>query len=594
MTELIITEIGDTWIDGRAGRTGNNYGDTNFVQLLAGEREALLLPELGNISGRTVLDAFLVGHSRGTDAQTLSVVRVGEKWQPGRAKWSAPKPDVGPTVSAAVSAAADGEAVTVPGLAALVQAVADGSDWYGLRVTTNATTRQQFYATDSGQPAWELHVVLSDLTEPPTNLRPDGGAVDGARPILAWDAEGQVARRVQVDTPAAGVDPDEVTPDFDTGMQTSTDPQFDLATSSHTPAGTGPHFWRVQVIAEGDDAEPEWSDWAEFTVTALPSLIIDSPTGPFGDPSPTLAAHLSSGTLDYWKVAVTGPDRADVRARSGLQTGPLEWAVPEKADDRRVVVDGGWFYFEAHDDVDRAVAVGESGFVSAWVPIEYADSLGVQAPGDLSVAPLAPGDPRQRWTWTRTEAADAWVLQIDGQNFEIIDAADITASGGVYEWVDSGQVSPLRPHSLGVRALEGDQVSVAATVTQTHTVSGVWLIPDDTDPIRLNGTAVGGFANTSRRATYEPLVGPTIDVIYDANPGRVGAFSGSVDSRQDVWAALDAIEALRSSRTKRAQLVWGSQSIRVRVTDPDATSAETILKRNLEHDVRFGFVQVPD
>lgn len=595
MTELTITEVGDTWVNGASGRTGNNYGSTQHVQVKNGERRALLLPKLPNLAGRTIVDAYLVGHSTGTDAQTLTVAPVTQKWQPGRATWgNQPSVNSGTAVAVAVGAAADGEVVTIAGLGPMIQAVADGTDWFGLRVSTSSTTAQKFYATESGAPAWELHLTVSDLTQAPDGLRPNGAAVSGARPILAWDAEDQVSFRVQVDTPAAGLDPDDVAPDFDSGVIVGVDQQFDLATSTHTPAGAGPHYWRAQVTAEGESETSEWSDWASFTVSAMPTLVIDSPTGPFGDPSPTLAAHLSSGTLSHWKVKITGPDRADVRFRSGLRTGPLLIEVPQRHKGRRTIVDGGWIHFEAADDVDRAVAVDDPGVASAWVPIVLADDDSVASPTDLVVAQVGDGDPRLRWAWQRTEAADAWVLAVDGQNFEIITAEDITLAGGVYTWTDSGQVSPLRPHTLTVRALEGSQVSEPASVTHTHTVTGVWLLPDDGSPISLNGTAVSGFANTSRYARYTPLQGAPVDVIYEANPGRMGAFAGTVDSTEDVWAVLDEIERLRSSRTRFAQLVWGSQSIRVRLVDPDATSADHILPNNLAHDVRFEFVEVDD
>lgn len=598
MTDLVITEIGDAWINGTSGRTSNNYGSTNFVQVESGVRRALLLPELGNISGRTIVDAYLVGHSRGTAAQTLTVVPVAEKWQPGRVKWGTtggPAVTSAAAVAAAIPAAVDGQAVTVPGLAAIIQAVADGTDWYGLRVSTSATSRQQFYATESGSPAWELHVTISDITDPPSSLRPAGGAVSTSRPILSWTAPFQVARRIQVDTPAVGVDPDEVAPDFDTGMVVSVDPSFDLAASSHTPAGAGPHYWRVQVEAEGDDVAPVWSDWAEFTVSALPTLVIDSPTGPFGDPSPTLLAHLSSGTLAHWKAMVTGPSRADVRARTGLQTGPIAWNIPHRNNGREVIEDGGWIHIEAADTVDRAITVGQSGTISVWVPIQFAPSDTVTPPTNLRVTQLPDGDPRHIWTWARTEAADAWVLTIDGKNVQIITADDVTFSSGIYTWQDHGEIPGLRQHTLGVQALEGSEVSVAATVAHTSTAEGVWLLPDDTDPIHLDGTAVSGFTNVGRYATYQPVIGPPVEVIYDPNPGRVGTFTGTIsDFRQDVWATLDAIEALRGSRTRRARLVWGSQSIRVRVIDPDATSADDIQPNTLRHVVRFDFVEVGD
>jgi hypothetical protein len=87
-------------------------------------------------------------------------------------------------------------------------------------------------------------------------------------PILAWDATDlggesseQAQFKIQVDTPVGLADPDEVSPDFDSGWVVSSDPQYDLDASTHTPAGAGPHYWRVQTKDEAGTAS-DWSDWA--------------------------------------------------------------------------------------------------------------------------------------------------------------------------------------------------------------------------------------------------------------------------------------------------------------------------------------------
>lgn len=611
MTYLVITDgdVGETWINGTTGNRGTNYSGNPFIQVQAADRRGVLWPELPPFLGRTVVDAYAVGHARvpaggSFDAGSYTLAPFTDRKQVGRYTWAnQPAINAAAAVTTVLTSKSDGEAVTFPGLAAIFQAVADGTPWYGLRLVTTATGIQQFYASESGQPAWEFHITLSDLTDAPTNLRPDNGAVTTSTPILAWEAEDQVRRRVQVDTPAALADPDDVSPDYDSGWATTADLEFNLATSGHTPAGAGPHYWRVQVEAEGDETAPEWSDWAEFTVAALPSLIVDSPTGPFGDPTPTLLAHLATGTLESWKAEVTGPDRADVRVRTGVQTGPIEWTIPKRADGRRVIVEGegGWIHLRAWDDTERAVAVGERDYMEAWIAAEFDDDLGVAAPGALSVVQYAAGDPRNVWRWTLAEAADAYLIQVDGRTVARLEPEDVAVSAGVYSWTDSGEVSPLRPHTLSVRAVDGNERSVAASVVdRSHVVKGMWLLPVDDDgrsdgePMMFAGTPVGGFVNVGRHAVFQPHVGPPVYITYDANPGRTGVFQGSIDARQDVWAVVDQVEALKTSRRRLARMVWGSQSILARVLDADATSADGILPSNLEHDVSFTFVQQGD
>ena len=119
------------------------------------------------------------------------------------------------------------------------------------------------------------------------------------------------------------------------------------------------------------------------------------------------------------------------------------------------------------------------------------------------------------------------------------------------------------------------------------------MLPDAADPIVLAGTAIESFAQSDRVATYVPLVGPEIDVVYDYE-GLKGDFEGVVDSygNTDVWAALAQIETLRTSPVRTAQMVWGSKSIRVRIRNPHSVPSPDFLPSNLQHLVRFGFVEV--
>jgi hypothetical protein len=406
---------------------------------------------------------------------------------------------------------------------------------------------------------------------------------------------------VQVDSPAVGVDPDEVSPDYSSGWQANIDTQWDLSAITYTPPASPPQstFWRVKV-RDAAGVESEWSDWADFTVSALPTLVVDSPTGTFGDPAPQLLAHLTGGTVASWMAYATGPDRSDVRTPVERGDGAIDWQVPfRNADGRRVLSadEPGWIYLRVYDTVDRAVAVGQKAYVDAWIAADLDEDGGVTAPTGLTVTQVATGDPRSVWEWSRTEAADAWLIEVDGKELARLEPEDVEVSGGTYTWTDAGEPSPLRPHTLKVRAVEGTDKSAAATQTRAHTVEGVWLLPEEGDPIYLAGGEVGDFAAVDNSATYRTLNGKEVDIIY--GPGLLtGTFSGGVStesrSADDVWATLDRIDELASANSRRVRMVWGSRSILVDLRSPHHAPHAAMHRRphRLQHRGSFGFVQV--
>lgn len=610
MTDLIITAVGDATL--REARPALNDGAGDWVRVDAttsARMRGLLLPEIPDILGRDVTSAILVGRvGPGHVAQTYTHTPYESKRTPGRATWTnEPAVISGAGVTTAVGALPDKGIVSLD-LGAMLQAVADGTrEWFGIQLKTSSTAAgQRFYSTESGEPAWELLLSLSDIPDAPTELRPDGGgAVEDGEPIVAWTrddlggaAGDQVEARIQVDTPAAGVAPDEVAPDHDSGWHARSDPEYDLAAATYTPPASppGPTYWRV-ATDRNPDGSPIWSDWASFTWLSLGTLVVDSPTGPFGDPTPRILAHLTGRTLASWKAWITGPDRADVRAESGLSTGAIDWQVPFRSADGKSVLRSGdqqWLYIKAVDTEDRTVAVGQKAFVDEWIPIQLSANGALTGVTNLQVTQLTPEDPRHLWTWQRTEAATGWIIEIDDKEIERLEPEDVTLNAGVYSWEDYGQISPLRPHKLRVRALEGEETTDGASLNnRTYNMRGVWLLPPDGDPVKLAGTVVGGFSRADRVATYVPLQGPEIDIIYDTPP-RTGTFEGTIDRNQDVWGAIAEINRLRASKTRKARLVWGSDSILVRLRDPDALPHEEINEANLLHYVRFGFVQIGD
>lgn len=603
MTDINPRGFKDAWVN--PSKPSMQSGSTEGLRIQSGGYNVFVRGAIpAALFGRTVLSATLRAHFKGSGpAQAFTLSRVTKRWAEGRVTSSnQPTVTTSGQVTTTTGALSDGAVISWD-VKDMTQLFADGTDFYGWRVTTNAATRQRLYSAEAGEPSWEWDIVVSDAPDVPSNLRPDGGAVSTGKPILAWDfvdlggdSTEQAKSRIQVDTPAVGVEPDAVAPDYDSGWQTNVEPTWNLAATTYAGAAAAPTtYWRSNV-QDGEGNESGWSDWADFTVSAKPGLIVDSPVGAFGDPTPRILAHLSSGTVAAWSIIVTGPDRSDIRAHSGRQTGAVDWTVPFRdKDGRRVLREGkpGWARIRIWDAVARVPAVGDPAYIETWVPLVLDEDLLLAPPGNLSVTQMGDGDPRRVWSWYRTESADkAWLIEVGGHTAARLDPEDVTVSGGTYTWTDSGIVSPLRLQQVGVRALDAGVKSRAATQNVSSVVKGVWLIPVDgeDEPVQLAGGDVASWTSTDAYATYETLRGRQHDVFYGWKP-RSGTFEGVVDARNDVWATISTLENYAVNHNRLFRLVWGSRSILVRLRDIDTTPSTEILPNTLEHIVRFGFVE---
>lgn len=603
MTDLTIDRMTDTWAD--QARPGTNFASGAALGLKTqsgATRWAYIKPALDALAllGRTVESATLTGHTReaGVVSQTLTVNMLGEATNLYALTYTNRPSAVLPLATGTLSSGmAPGSPFTID-VTNLIQAVADGQAWHGFRISTSAAANLWLQSDDSGQPAWSLSITLSEAPEQPSGLRPNGGAVGTQKPILGWDgADGavpQAAFRVRIySSEASG------TPVHDSGWVASVDPEYDLSASSYTPVSTP--WWTVQTRSAGG-VESEVSDRAFWTYAAMPTLVMDTPTGGvIGDPTPPITAHLSSGTLRGWRVRVTGGNRSNLRYDSGFRSGPLDFTLPRRHEGRLVLLDESpaWLHVRAFDSVERVSAPGQPTYAEQWIPIEWDDDAGVTAPTNLTVTQHTDGDPRMVWKWQcAVRPEGAWLLQANGMTLLRVDAADVDPVGGWYTYTDQGQVPPLRTNSLRVRATDtdGGRSAPSNAVTKQHTVIGVVLVPlDGGETITLAETSVEGIARADRFERYEMQDGTTADILYGQGPlaGALDLSTSAHASAADTYSLLDRFDALTSDERviPRVQLVWGSRSIRARILSPHHVPSPDILPNNNLHRVRFEFVQ---
>lgn len=598
----------DSWAD--SGATGAEHGSGQWVQIASTTRRGFVFMPLKGVRGRTVLSAVLAPHVAGTWAsQDVTVQRVAADWDAATLNWGNQPGVVGATVTVATGAHADGEQFSAT-VTDLIQAVANGAAWYGFRIVTSEASAQKLYAFDSGEPSWTLTLELSDAPEQPSDLAPNGGSVSESEPIWSWDftdlggtSTEQAAFKVQAD-PAA----DEISPNFDSGWVTDTDPQYDSSVGSYAgPSSGGSDQWRV-MVRDGDGLESVWSDWAPFTYTPKQTLTIDNPgvAGLIYDPTPPIEAHLSAGTLRAFRIRITkGSDRTVILYDSGIQPAShatdIEWTLPLRYQGRRIFHDDTNYQVNvrAWDTVDRAEGVvGDTTYVEQWRTFTFDNDATVTAPVLVSVGSYL-GSPRMQFVATRSVDPDAWEIRRNGKFYIRLPNSAFTESpSSTFTWIDGGYSDPRESATWTIRAIVGGRRSAAsnAIVAQT-TPEGVWLIRNQSDMVCLDGVAsVDGFRTLDRRATYKPInVGYDVDIIT-GQEGVSGPFEGEIStgSLQTVSAALATLEAIKDEPMRSFRMVWATKSIPVKLRHLTALPASDYRTNSQKHKVTFEFWQVGD
>jgi len=598
----------DSWVD--SGATGAEHGSGKWVQVASATRRGYLYMPLKGVRGRTVLSAILAPHVAGTWAsQTITAQRAAADWDAATINWSNQPGVVGATASVATGALTDGDQFSLD-ITALIQQVANGVPWYGLRITTSESTAQKLYSFDSGEPSWVLTLELSDAPEQPSDLAPDGGSVSESEPILSWDfldlggiSTEQAAFKVQIDPAADGV-----SPDFDSGWVASTEPQYDSNSGAYVgPASGGSDQWRVKV-RDGDGLESEWSDWASFTYTPKKTLTLDYPTaGAVYDPTPNIEAHISAATLESYRVRITkGNDRSVILYDSGVQPAThatnIERTLPLRYQGRRIFHDDTNYQVNvrAWDTIDRAAGViGDPTYVEVWDTFTFNDDVAVTAPVLVSVGSVTTGSPRLQFVFTRGVDPDAWEIRRNGKLYIRLLNSEVTEGpSSTFTWVDGGYNEPRESANWTVRAIVAGRRSAASnTVAAQTSVEGVWLIRNQSQMVRLHTVAsIDGFRTRDRRATYKPInVGYDVDIIT-GQEGVAGPFEGSIVERPDqtISAALAVLEDMKDDPTRSVRMVWATKSIPVKLRHLTALPASEYLPGSQLHNVSFEFWQVGD
>lgn len=600
MADSIIRRGRDTHVS--SAQPDTQFSQVKFPRLTSGTHKIFVHLPLPGVRGRTIGQAILsVPVKDAWAAQNLTATPIAGDWGPRKTTWNTQPALRTGAITAAQTAKTDGQRVEV-NVTAHVQAVADGAKHYGWQITTDSTANNRVYGFDATQnvvnDAWKLAIDFTEAPEPPSDLSPNGN-LTGIEPVLTFDfvdlggaSTEMAALNVQVNTSAAttGVN------FWDSGEVASTLPEYDLAPAAWVGTTGTLYYWRVRV-KDGAGYWSGWSDWASFTYSVKPTLTITQPTGGLiWDPSPTILASISSGTVKAFRVRIAkGNDKSKVVYDSGKLPGSgttsVAHTVPFKDEGRRVLKDDSsyWLNVQVWDNNQREATPGDPTWTGAWVSFRLDDDLVPPAPAGL-IAVQVGDTPRVRLSWTRTGTTDAWVIVRDGEVIARLDAIDVESASGSYSWVDP-TASPLVQHIYKVKAIDNGskkQTTASAEAYVTTDAPGVWLL-DETVDVRLEGTGVENFRTVDRRASYKPVNSPyDVDVVH-AFEGVVGGFAGTIhDLTPGGWsAARAAILAMKGRPHREVQLVYGTVSVPVKLRNVCVAPSPAITTENMLHDVTF-------
>lgn len=483
---------------------------------------------------------------------TLTARRVNAKWGQNQIKWNNDPGVVGTTATLTRSGAQAGSVWDVD-ITSIMQDVANGAAWYGLRLdTTTANKTGIFRAAQAaaGGTRPELYVRWTEAPSTPTSLSPTGAKkVATQKPVVSYDfsdpnGEGDLAKhQIQIAGSASG------SPLlFDTGLVDTNYPQWDLSATGYSglPLDGSSNWWRVRVQDE-DGNTSGYSAWAEMKFASKGVVAITAPTGGvYTEGSPGVTWTFTGATQKSYQIwiAKTSTPNKWIWDSGKITAVDLSSAIPfGKISDSSISYRIG---VRIWDNQDRAGSVGLPAYSETYVDVTYA--TGATAPVTSLNAVSDAVKPNITLTWSRSAAASEYQIFRKRSNsakwlfFDNISEASANIGSTNYQWIDYG-VDWYRAYDYKVIAVAGTVGSTGATAQAQARKLAPFLM-------RKDGTDIVCFMNPERsrdsrsiQEVHTRLEGPPIVVTQ-----TLGGFTGHVKGMLvDNWPNGYSAEQMRDS-----------------------------------------------
>lgn len=589
MTTKTLVNATDTYV--AAAQPAKRFSKVSYLEV-SSTSYGYLYFALPFTRGATILSAklTLTSYSATAATRTYRVGRVASKQNYSTMSWSN-KPPMTPPYATATSSTADGGQKWVFDVATQLQAVSDGAFWWGFRIDTTSTAPFRF---DSSQSPYAhrrpmLVVEWADEPDEASDLAPSGGlAVSTAKPVLRYtygDFGGNTelsAHQIQVST-----SPTFSSIFWDSGVQPTTVPEFDLAASTFPGFTSSVMYWRVLVQDGAGLWSKTWSDGAAVRYVERGLVTITQPAASTIMDATPAVQWTFTGTQSAYRIIVSRGDkiRTPVWDSGRRASGSQATFVPEGIlrDDKTYSIT-----VMVWDDEERASTPGAPAWRQQTVAVWFDDDLAVPKPLTVTAAQVG-RSPYVKVDWEVTNQPDAFQLVRDGQIIGTFDPADVRVSGQEYSFIDR-TAPPLVEVQYDVRSVVAGKRSYARSATAVADVSGVWLTTE-TEQVVMMGNDPGSPSLGEISTTHE--LGERVVVITDALRGHEGSWSGELWS--DVPQAPGVTSKQHRDALMRIRAEGGGTRLHMGPVNIPVTIAQVQVRANsaptLTYAVSFSYWQ---
>ena len=530
-----------TWV-GSGAPAKNWFGKTGYLSVRGGspaEQAFLFFTSPFSAAGANVLSAKVRLRTRaitGTGTHTLRLTMVNQGLRFGSMTWNnRPTQYRGASVTVSKTGALAENTVWEFDVTNLLQQVADGAPFYGLRIDTTVAERVLVQGAMTSALNPQLVVDWTLAPKPPASLSPSAGRVVGLqKPVLRWDfydhAGNEYLKAIQVQTSTS---PTFATVSWDSGAIDTSWCTLNLSeTTFPAPASGAVTYWRVR----NQDRAGLWSGWSavtSWTYRALPSVTITAPSAAaptVTDPTPTFGWSYSSPTgspQTRWATSVRKKDAAG------------RWVVVE-ASGTRVGNDNNWsasknlatsgqyrFIVDVYDGYQREATTGDPGRASAVQDFTYVTTSTVTPPTNLTATNDYP-EPGTTLTWKAAAAPDWWVIYRGDMLLARYPGPDLV-NGAAPNYRIRDAIPPNGEHTWRVYAISNGKTSVAATVTGEERHVGTWLCDEDTGlGVCIQNDTDHDMAMPEVSSVHEVLGSDRVVLITEAQRGYEGTITGGL------------------------------------------------------------------
>lgn len=572
MAKSKVKNAVDTWVNNAA--QAKNYNQKQKLWLKSSAKRGYIYFSKPWPNGVTIISARLKVYQveNWAGSVTLTVQRAVAKWSVNKINWTNQPGTTGSTATLTKGGGGSAGDEWDIDVTALVQAVANGSPWYGFRLTTNRATDGAIWSAQASQGAMRpiLEVEWSEAPDEPENLKPGGGrAVSIGKPTFTFDyndASGDdslTSIQVQIATSEANANAG-TSLIFDSGEVAASAPEHDgdLLPGSGISVGST-WWWRVRA----KDDTGLWSAWADavsFTRVAKGVLTItgDIGGGNIYEPSPTVSWTFT-GVQRAFELALykTSNLTTPIWTSGKITSTATSMAISEG----KIVQTTGETYrvvLRVYDATSREGTPGDPAWVEAVVSGLVVNTDGGVTPPNTLAASSDPVKPVMHLTWQRAAAPDSFAIVRSpdgGTTWYYVDevlAAEATTGGTGYAY-DDITAAPYKDYSWSVLAVVAGRQSVGSNgVTGKIRRLAPFLMRKDQSDLVCFLNPERSRKRLDKQELHQPLSGAPVVVTQ-----RLGGFGGTVSGRfvDDVLTGVTAKDMY--DRFERMRLSAGEELI---------------------------------